>query len=159
ELFEQLCGQLQRPDAFTMTHTELERMLSTDGRELLRQMFQDHLDLRGMHEQAKPHLQVVGDDGIERPHRRDATRTLRTLVGDVKVPRIGYSQRGSTSRFPMDGALNLPNDPFSLGVRYVVALAAAANSFEASVQSIEAMTLTRVAKRQAETLARASAQD
>ena len=158
-VFDRMCEQLQRADAFAMTHAGLERLLATEGREILRQMFQDHLDLRGAHEQAAPHLSVVGDDGVERPHRRDATRELRTLVGDVVVPRIGYSQRGQTSRFPMDAALNVPNDPFSLGVRHVVALAAASTSFEASVATIEATTHVHVAKRQAEMLARAAAVD
>ena len=159
EMFDGVCEKLQRPDAFAMTHSDLEQLFSSDGREILRQMFQDHLDLRGAHEQAEPHLSVVGDDGITRPHLRDATRKLRTLVGDVTVPRIGYGQREQTSRFPMDAALNLPSDPFSLGVRYVVALAAASNSFEASVASVEATTHTHVAKRQAENLSRAAAVD
>jgi hypothetical protein len=159
ELFDRVSEQLQGPGAFAMTHTGLEQLLSTDGREILRQMFQDHLDLRGAHEQGGPPLAVVGDDGVARPHHRAATRKLRTLVGDVTVPRIGYSQRGETSRFPMDAALNLPNDPFSLGVRHVIALASASNSFEASVASVEAMTHTHVAKRQAENLARAAAVD
>ena len=157
--FERFCDRLQQPDAFAMTHTGLEQLMGTDGRELLRLMLQDHLDLRGAHEQSAPQLSVVGDDEIERTHRRDATRELRTLVGDVTVPRIGYSQRGETSRFPMDAALNLPRDPFSLGVRYVVALAAASTSFEASVASVEATTHTHVGKRQAEMLARAAAMD
>ena len=159
DLFEGVCGQLQRPAAFVMTHSGIEKLLDTDGRAILRQMFQDHLDLRGAQEQAAPPLRVVGDDGVERPHRRDATRDLRTLVGDVTVPRIGYSQRGETSRFPTDAALNLPNDPFSLGVRYAVALATASNSFEASVESVEAMTHVHVGKRQAESLARLAAVD
>ena len=158
-MFDRVCEQLQRQAAFVLTHAELERLLSTDGREILRLMFQDHLDLRGAHEQAAPHVSVVGDDGVPRSHHRDATRQLRTLVGDVIVPRIGYGERGQTSRFPMDAALNLPNDPFSLGVRYVVALAAASNSFEATVQSVEATTHTHVAKKQAEMLARAAAVD
>ena len=157
--FDRVCARLQSPDAFAMTHVGLELLLTTDGREVLRQMLQDHLDLRGVHEQARPHLSVVGDDGVARAHHRDATRELRTLVGDVTVPRIGYSERGETSRFPMDAALNLPRDPFSLGVRYVIALAAASNSFEASVASVEATTHTHVAKRQAENLARAAAVD
>lgn len=159
ELFDMLCGRLQNAQALTMTHTGLEQLLLTDGRAVLAQMLQDHLDLRGLHERAKPHRQVVGHDGIARPHRREATRALRTLLGDVRVPRIGYSQRGASSRFPMDAALNLPNDPFSLGVRYAVALACASSSFESSVNHIEAMTGVHVAKRQVEKLARAAADD
>ena len=158
-LFDQMCERLQGGDAFALTHAGLERMLSTEGREILRQLFQDHLDLRGAQEQAGPALSVVGEDGALRPHHRDTTRQLRTLVGDVLVPRIAYGQRGHTSRFPMDAALNLPNDPFSLGVRYAVALATASTSFEAAVQNVEANTHTHVAKKQAEMLARAAAVD
>ncbi|MSP61697.1 MAG: ISKra4 family transposase [Myxococcales bacterium] len=157
--FGRLCDLMQRPDAFPMTHTDLEQLLATDGRALLRQLFQDHLDLRGTHEQAAPHLSVVGDDGIDRPHRRDATRELHTLVGKVTVPRIGYSQRGHTSRFPMDAALNLARDPYSLGVRPIVALTVASSSFEESVAHLELTTKTHVAKRQVEKLARAAAVD
>ena len=158
-VFDRLCDRLQGSEAFVMTHADLERVLQTDGREVLRQLFQDHLDLRGAREQAAPLLRVVGDDDIERPHHRDATRTLRTLVGDLTVPRIGYGQRGTTSRFPMDAALNLPTDPFSLGVRQVVALTVASASFEESVGHIATTTHTPIAKRQAENLARAAAQD
>ena len=157
--FDRMCAQLQGADAFGMTHAVLEELLSTEGRDILRQLLQDHLDLRGSHERSQPHLSVVGDDGIERPHRREATRKLRTLLGDVTVPRIGYSQRGETSRFPMDAALNLPSDPFSLGVRHVVALGAALNSFEAAVATVKLNTHTDVAKRQAEKLVRSAAVD
>jgi hypothetical protein len=157
--FDRLCGRMESAEAFAMTHSDLERVLKTDGRDLLRQLLQDHLDLRGVREQEAPRLHVVGDDGIGRPHQRDATKGLATVVGDVTVPRIGYSARGATSRFPMDAALNLPRDPFSLGVRYVVALTVANSSYDESVAHIEATTGTHVAKRQAEMLAHAAAAD
>jgi len=157
--FEQMCDRLQRADVLAMTHSAVETLLTTDGREILRQLFQDHLDLRGTREQAAPHLRVVGDDGIERPHHREATRELHSLIGEVVVPRIGYSERGHTSRFPMDAALNLPQDQYSLGVRYVVAFTVASSSFEESVAHIELTTRTHVAKRQVENLARAGAAD
>lgn len=157
--FDRLCGRMQGAEAFAMNHADLERVLQSDGRDLLRQLLQDHLDLRGVREQEAPRLRVVGDDGMRRPHHRDATRGLTTVVGEVTVPRIGYSGRGATSRFPMDAALNLPRDPFSLGVRYVVALTVANSSYEESVAHIEATTGTHVAKRQAEKLAHAAAVD
>ncbi|MFH0900030.1 MAG: ISKra4 family transposase [Pseudomonadota bacterium] len=157
--FEGLCTRLRGRDAFAMSHADVERLLASEGRDILRQLFQDHLDLRGAHEQAAPRLRVVGDDDIERPHHRDATRDLRTRFGDVVVPRIGYGQRGASSRFPMDAALNLPRDGFSLGLRHVVALTVATAAFEESIAQIEATTGTRVAKRQAETLARAATQN
>lgn len=159
ERFERMCERLRGPEALAMTHSEVETIVTTEGREILRQLFQDHVDLRGAHEQAAPHLSVVGEDGVDRPHHRDATRELHTLVGEVTVPRIGYSQRGHGSRFPMDAALNLPQDPYSLGVRHVVARVVASSSFDESVELIELTTKTHVAKRQVERLARAAAVD
>lgn len=158
-MFERLCGRMEGAEAFAMTHADLERVLKADGRDLLCQLLQDHLDLRGVREHEAPRLRVVGDDGIERPHQRDAELGLTSVLGKVIVPRIGYSQRGATSRFPTDAALNLPRDPFSLGVRYVVALTVANSSYEESVAHIEATTGTHVAKRQAENLAYAAAAD
>ena len=142
-----------------MTHSEVEALIRDDGRELLRLLFQDHVDLRGAREQAAARLCVVGQDGVQRPHARDATLKLTTLVGDITVPRIGYSQRGHGSRFPTDAALNLPRDHYSLGVRYQVARAVASASFDASVADLDKTTGTHVPKRQAEELAQAAAVD
>ena len=158
-LFDGLCRRMQGAEAFAMTHSDLERTVQHDGRALLRQLLQDHLDLRGLHEQAAPHPFVVGNDGIERPHHREAVRQLRTLVGDVVVPRLGYGQRGAQSRWPMDAALNLPRDPYSLGIRYVVGLTVARSAYEEGIAHIESTTGTHIPKRQAEHLAREAAQD
>jgi hypothetical protein len=157
--FDRFVERLKSAEVVAMTHSEVEALVRGEGRELLRQLFQDHIDLRAAREQAAPRLRVVGDDGIERPHRRDTSRELDTLVGELVVPRIGYSQRGATSRYPLDAALNLPQDRYSLGVRYVVAYTVASSSFEESVASIEETTGTHVPKRQAEELARAAVVD
>jgi hypothetical protein len=159
EVFDGMCALLVSPDAFALTHVEVEALVVERGREVLRQLFQDHVDLRGVSERQVPLTAVVGEDGVERPHRREARREIRTLVGDVTVPRMGYGQRGRTSRFPMDAALNLPDDHFSLGVRRAVALSAASTSFEVTAENVEATTGVHVGKRQVEELARAAAQD
>lgn len=157
--FDRFVERLRSLEVGAMTHSEVEAIIRDDGRDLLRQLFQDHVDLRAEREQAAPRLRVVGDDGIERPHHRDTVRRLLTLVGEILVQRIAYSQRGATSRHPMDAALNLPRDTYSLGVRYVVARVVASSSFEESVSLIEETTGTRVAKRQAEELSRDAAVD
>ena len=159
ELFDRIVERLESRDVGAMTHSEVEVVIQGEGREVLRQLYQDHVNLRAAREQAAARLEVVGEDGLLRHHHRNATRPLDTLVGRVTVPRIGYSQRGATSRYPMDAALNLPRDQYSLGVRYVVACAVASSSFEESVAQIERTTKTHVPKRQAEQLARAAAVD
>lgn len=158
-LFARMCERLGSGEAIAMTHSEVERLVAGEGREILRQLLQDHVDLRGARERAAPALRVVGEDGIERPYRRDADRNLRSVVGDVVVPRVGYSAPGQTSRFPTDARLNLPRDSYSLGVRQLVALAVASCSFEEAAEQLERTTGTHVPKRQAEQLARSAAVD
>lgn len=158
-LFDAVCDELQGADAFTLDHAELERRLSFIGRMLLRRLTQDHLDLRGVHERAEPLAVVVGEDGGERNHRREAGRKLELVYGEVEVPRIGYSQRGQTSRYPMDAVLNLPMDRYSLGVRHVVALTVAQSSYEETVRHLGQTMGLDVPKRQAELLAQAAARD
>ena len=48
--FESLIGLLEGPDARVMAHGELEERLQVDGRELIRQLLQSHLDLRARDE-------------------------------------------------------------------------------------------------------------
>ncbi|PYC61898.1 hypothetical protein C7C46_33595, partial [Streptomyces tateyamensis] len=48
---ETLMGTLSGGDADAWTHAELEEHLETAGRELLRQLLQDHLDLRAVREE------------------------------------------------------------------------------------------------------------
>jgi hypothetical protein len=49
--FDALVATLGSAQASGWTHDQLEDHLETDGRELLRRLFQDHLDLRALREQ------------------------------------------------------------------------------------------------------------
>lgn len=48
--FETVVSWLGGEEAAGLTHAELEARLQVDGRELLRQLLQDHLDLRAQRE-------------------------------------------------------------------------------------------------------------
>ena len=50
-LFEQVAADLAGPRAPALTHSQLEDLLSARMREVTRQLFQDHLDLRSLTEQ------------------------------------------------------------------------------------------------------------
>ena len=97
-----------------MSHSDLETLLEQQGRELMRQLLQAHLDWRA---QAKPTTPVVGADGIERTHQRSGTRALETLLGTVQVARDGHGARGRETLFPLDAELNLPAERYSFGIR------------------------------------------
>lgn len=157
EMFEALIGTLNSNPAFTMTHADLERALWTDGLELLRSLFQDHLDLRCLREVAE--AGILGNDGVLRPHRRDSTRELETLFGRVTVGRLEYGARGSASLHPLDAELNLPDSLFSHGVSRRVAEDIAQGPYEAAVESVASTSGAHIARRQAERLVVKAAAD
>jgi hypothetical protein len=69
KLVTALVAELQAPEAAGLTAYELEQFVAGRGREVQRQMVQDHLDLRAAREQqtAREHGRAVaGADGITR---------------------------------------------------------------------------------------------
>lgn len=157
EQFESVIGWLESGDASAMTHAEIEARLCADGRELLRRLFQGHLDLRALREQRLP--EVTGGDGESRTHVRSTERPLMTVFGALRVARLRYGGRGVASLFPADFALNLPAEEYSHGLRLRAAELAATVSFEETVRSIDAHTGGHVPARQTQELVRRAAID
>jgi hypothetical protein len=156
EKFEALKSKLSSEESNGMSHSDLERLLEVEGRELLRSLYQGHLDQRGPGVAEGP---VVGSDGVERKHRRIHERWLSIVFGRVEVDRLGYGARGEQSLHPLDAHLNLPKETYSLEVRHRVAESAAKNSFDEVVQTLAKTTGAPVPKRQAEELTVRAAQD
>ena len=144
--------------AMELTHTELETWLQDTGRQLLRHLYQDHLDLRALRELRQEG--VIDAEGM--PHNaveKDHQRTLTTIVGDVVVRRKAYRHDGCPNLYPADAQLNLPQEQFSLGLRQRAAIEAARGSFEEAQAAIHKSTGQHVGKRQVEELAQRAAQD
>jgi|SRR5450759_2790679 len=59
---EALVSSLADPAAGEATHPQLEDQLAASGRELVRSLLQDHLDLRAVREDKSP--DVTGADGL-----------------------------------------------------------------------------------------------
>ena len=102
--FEQIIGWLAGEDAAGMTHDELERHLDVDGRELLRRLLQDHLDLRA-HQECR--LDEVADHaGVPRTTTEPSVRALATVFGCVQVRRLAYRRSSHANLHPADAELN-----------------------------------------------------
>lgn len=156
ENFEGIVSYLQSQEACAMRHSDLERMLDRKGRDLLRTLLQDHLDLRAPGKS----LEVVkGSDGIERSRMEMHKRDLETGFGTLSVQRAGYGQEGTASLHPLDAELNLPPDRYSHELRRRVAEEASKSSFDETKESIQRHTGGKVPKRQIEQLVARSAQD
>ncbi len=157
EGFDRLIGDLQSEGALALTHSELENQLWSEGMALLRQLFQDHLDLRSVREVR--HASLCGQDGVSRTHRRPSSRNLETVFGSVTVSRLEYRAPGHDSLHPLDAALNLSDNLFSHGVSRRIAESAAQGAYETAIETLAATSGASVAKRQAETLAIKAAVD
>lgn len=154
--FMALVGRLKGDETSGMSLGDLERFLEKEGREVLRQLLQAHLDRRA---EAKATTPVVGADGVERTHHRQGERKLETLLGAVEVEREGHGARGRETLFPLDEALNLPPEKFSFGIRRRAAEEAAKGSYDEVVSVLTKHTGAEVAKRQVEELVMRAARD
>jgi len=155
--FNGIVGWLNGDGAGAMAHGEVEGELDRRGRELLRQMFQDHLDRRAQREER---VEVVDAAGVARSSvERGHSRGLATIFGAVRVERLAYRRRGEANLHPADGVLNLPEERHSHGLRLVAAVESSRGSFDAAAEAIERGCGQSVGKRQVEALAAAAAVD
>ena len=154
--FESIVDLLKSGDAASLTHHDLESLLTGRGLELMRELLQAHVKTRGPGEAAVP---VRGADGVERHTARPHARGLTTVFGDIDVQRLGYGAEGVDSLHPLDAELNLPDEQYSLGLRRKVAVEAAKGSFDEVVEAISTQTGAAVPKRQVEQLVQRAAVD
>ncbi len=156
EVYDSLESYLDSGEAQEMSHSDLERELERQGRELMRQLLQAHLETRGLGEVSG---ELIGADEVPRTKERLQERKLETVFGTVTVERVGYGAAGVESLHPKDTVLKLPEERYSLEVRRRVAVEATRGSFDEAVAAIERTTGAHVPKRQAQELVVRAAQD
>jgi hypothetical protein len=156
--FAELEKWLAGGEAAALTHAELEEQLDERGRDLLRRLHQDHLDLRAAREQRRE--KVTGSDEVARTRVEPGhRRRLVTVFGEVTVTRMAYRAPGAANLHPADAELNLPEEKHSHGLRKLAAVEAARGSFESAAAAITRATGDVIGKRQVEELARRAAVD
>src|SRR5580692_7721521 len=156
--FGELEEWLSSEEAAGLQHGELEEQLEVRGRELLRQLFQDRLDLTASREVRRD--DVAGEDGVVRTRaERGRTRPLMTRFGQVTVSRIACRSPGRCNVHPADAALNLPEEKHSHGLRKLVAVEAARGSIGDAQAAVTRAAGVTIGKRQMEELARRAAAD
>jgi len=151
-LYEGLVGFLRDAEAGGLTHDQLEARLDVDGRELCRQLLQDHLDLRASREVRVGALSDTGGT-LHRAAETGHRRGLETIFGEVTVTRIAYRAKGAENLHLQDAALNLPAGRHSNGLAERCAIEASRGSYEEAKAAIERSTGVGLAKRQVEQLA------
>jgi len=162
--FEALTTTLSGSDASAWTHTELEEHLDAAGRELLRLLLQDHLDLRAAREEDQVRtgagLSVTGPDGRVRPWRETGhSRWLASMFGMVRVTRVAHRGRGVGNVHPADAALSLPAGRHSMGLRRLAVTEAVRGSFDQAHDAVMRRCGNVLGKRGLEELVVAAAVD
>jgi hypothetical protein len=154
--FRELEDWMTSDEAAGLQHAELEDQLDVRGRELLRRLFQDRLDLTAAREERRH--DVTGEDGVVRTRaEKGRARPLVTRFGQVSVSRIAYRSPGRSNVHPLDAALNLPEEKHSHGLRKLTAIEAARGSVDAAGAAITRATGVRIGKRQLEEMVRRAA--
>ncbi len=153
---DDLIKKLTSPEAMGATISEIERLLAKEGNAFIRGLFQSHIDARCAAEQS---VEVIGADGVARPHMRTSTRTVETPFGEVYVTRKLYRAVGVPAIAPLDATLGLAEEKYTLEVRRIVAEESAKSSFDEVVELIDKRTGASVPKRQVEELTVRAAQD
>ena len=157
-LFERVAADLAGPDAAALTHSALEDLLAARMREVTRQLFQDHLDLRAVREDRVG--QVVDAAGVERTRiERGRARILATVFGKVTATRIAYRATRSADLHLADAVLNMPAVMHSLGLSRLAAVESARGSFAEACERVNALTGAGIGPRQVQELAVAAAAD
>jgi hypothetical protein len=166
--FADLVATLAGSQAATWTHDQIEDHLQVDGRELLRLLYQGHLDLRARRERhqlahaAAQGRQVAVTDAGGITHRQvepDHLRHLTTIFGKVEVARCAWRADGAANLYPADACLNLPERLHSYGLQRRAVLEATRGSFDAACQAITSSCGKVAGKRQVTQLALAAAAD
>ncbi|MRH93296.1 ISKra4 family transposase, partial [Nocardia sp. SYP-A9097] len=159
--FETMVADLAGRATATMPHHQLEDLVHERGRDLLRQLLQDHLDLRAMREETEldrhrlARGSVFGRNRVEHSH----TRQLATLVGPVTVRRAALRAPGERNIYPADSVLSLPAGRHSHGLRRPAVLEAVRSSYDTTRSAITRWCGPVAGKRQLEGLVAAAAVD
>jgi hypothetical protein len=158
EQFEVIVGWLGSEEADGLEHAALESQLESEGRELLRALLQDRLDLRAEREQRAE--RVADERGVARRSVESGhQRPLQSVFGEVSVKRLAYRARGEENLYPADGVLNLPDERASHGVRRLAAIESSRGSFDDATSQVRERTGLTLGKRQLEQLALRAAVD
>ncbi|HEU5393141.1 MAG TPA: hypothetical protein VFV73_45405, partial [Streptosporangiaceae bacterium] len=136
----------------------LEGQLADRGRELLRQLLQDHLFARAA---AEPRLaRVTGPDGVCRTRSETGHgRALSGVSGPVVVSRIACRGPGAPNLHPADEQLGLPRGRHSPGLAKMAAAESAGGSLAAACVQVRQRTGCKLGTRQCQRLVRAAAAD
>jgi hypothetical protein len=146
---EQFAGLLSwaGEEARFLDHGEREEVIGQEGRELQRRLLEATFAIDSAREERpEPVVSAAGirHGTVEPGHERG----VESVFGPVRVSRMACRNRREPNLYPADARWILPGDPYSLGMRALVAYHLAGGGFGQAQEVIEARTGVKVGRAQ-----------
>ena len=139
--------------AACLDHADREKTIDESGRELQRRLLEATFTIDSAREQRIG--QVTSAAGIR--HGTVETghdRGLNSAFGPLRVSRLAYRNRREANLYPADARWVLPDDPYTLGMRALVAYHVATGGYGQAQQIIAARTGVTIGRAQLTGLAK-----
>jgi hypothetical protein len=130
-------------EAGAVDHGDRETVIAGSGRELQRRLLESTFTIdAGCEERAAQVTSAAGirHGTVEKGHDRGVV----SIFGAVRATRLAYRNRREANLYPADARWMLPDDPYSLGMRALVAYHLAAGGYGQAQDVIEARTGVRI---------------
>ena len=123
-------------------------MIGQEGRELQRRLLEAAFALDAAREE-RPAAPVISAPGSgTAPWKAGHERGVASVFGPVRVTRMACRNRREPNLYPADARWILPGDPYSLGMRALVAFHLAGGGFGQAQEVIEARTGVTIGRAQ-----------
>ena len=146
---EQFCSMISwtAGQAAVLDHGDRETTIEQSGRDLQRSLLEATFAIDSAREQRIE--QVTSAAGIrhgtvEKHHDRGVT----SVFGPLRVSRLAYRNRREANLYPADARWMLPDDPYTLGMRALVAFHVATGGYGQAQQIIAARTGVTIGRAQ-----------
>ena len=130
-------------EAGSTDHGDRETVIAGSGRELQRRLLEATFTIdAGCEERVEQVTSAAGirHGTVEKGHDRGVV----SIFGAVRATRLAYRNRREANLYPADARWMLPDDPYSLGMRALVAYHLAAGGYGQAQDVIEARTGVRI---------------
>jgi hypothetical protein len=130
-------------EAGGLDHGQRERVIAESGRELRRRLLEATFTVDSAREERLE--QVTSSGGIRHGTvEKGQSRGVVSIFGPVRATRMAYRNRRETNLYPADARWVLPEDPYTLGMRALVAYHLASGGYGQAQDVIQARTGVRV---------------
>jgi len=133
-------------------HADREKTIEESGREMQRRLLQATFTIDAAREQRTGHVDSaagIRHGTVEKGHDRGVT----SVFGSVRVSRLAYRNRREPNLYPADARWVLPDDPYTLGMRTLVAFHLATGGYGQAQQIIADRTGVTIGRAQLTALA------